>query len=334
MAATLIIKNTTAAEIFIDDVGTNVPSSGQVDIDDRANLLKMARSDSLRQLVVAGTVILNDGFTDLSVPEALEYLDTIWSNAGSGRLPIIPMGFVAGARMNWLDVNRVSVGEPGERSICADARGGRPLTWIGTLVADMSVSGPGGIQAGSVEAPNTWYRVLVIGDAQGINPPAALLVPQGVPFNERGYEIFRRVGFIRNGNASQILKFGQLGNARSRFVLYDEDAPLLTLVSDGAATAPTTVSLESLVPPIGRSQVLMGFGFRTSGGAATDQLLIRPNGSTTTSPITRIAPGALVAQKLRNTGWIFTNGAQEIQYAVSNVADRADLAVAGYIDEI
>jgi hypothetical protein len=79
---------------------------------------------------------------------------------------------------------------------------------------------------------------------------------------------------------------------------------------------------------------MAGLGLRTTGGAAADQLLLRPNGSTTTTPVTRLAPGALVAQKQRTVMDLYTNLSQEIQYAVSNAADRADIAIAGYYDDL
>lgn len=332
--ATLIIKNNTAGALIIADAGTNVPASSQVAISDRKNILIMGQSDSLRAFINAGTVTLNDGITDLSIPDALSFLDNLWSSAGSQRFSPLPFGFIFGARLNWITVNQVSIGEASTMSVCVDSKGANPITWSGVLTADMAVAGPGGLQTGSVEAANTWYKVLAIADSSGVNPVRALLVPEGTAFNQAGYDLFRRVGYARNNGASQILKFNQAGRGNTRFILYDEEAAVLGLLVDGAATVPTVLALASLVPPIGRSQVYVGLGLRTTGGVATDQLLIRPNGSTTTTPLTRIAPGALVAQKQRQMGTIFTNGAQEIQYAVSNAADRADIGVAGYYDEI
>lgn len=331
---TLNVKNPGGSEIFISDVGTNIPAGTTVPFDDRGNLMRLARSDSLRTLVRAGSLILNDGSADLNAAEAMGVLEALWSNAASSFAPPVPIGFIYNARMSWDSVDQVSVGVALQQSFLKDSRGQSNIAWRGVLTANMIVAGPGGLQTGSVEAANTWYRVLIIADSTGVLPVRALLVPEGTAFNETGYDLFRRIGYVRNNGSSQILKFGQAGDGPARFVLYDEDIALLTVVADGAATVPTVVSMAALVPPIGRVQVMVAAGFRTTGGAATDQLLLRPNGSTNAAPATRIAPGALVAQKQRQMIDVFTNGAQEIQYAGSNAADRTDLAVAGYYDTL
>lgn len=334
MAASLIVKNPGGSEVFIADVGTNIPAAGQVTFDDRENLLKLARSISLRILIQAATLVLNDGTSDLSVLDALGTLDGIWSNAASSLNPIIPAGFIFNARLSWNSVDQVSVGTAGNPSLVTDSRGARSIAWKGVLNANITVTGPGGLQTGSVEAANTWYKVLVIADSTGVNAVSALLVPEGTAFSQAGYDIFRRVGYVRNNGSSAFFKFGQGGASPVRFILYDEDFATLTALLDGAATVPTAVSLASFVPPIGRAEVSLGLGFRTTGGAATDQFLLRPSGATTTSPVTRVAPGALIAQKMRQMADMFTDGSQQIEYAVSNAADRADIAVAGYYDEL
>lgn len=331
---TLNVRNPGGADVFISDVGTSIPAGTTVPFDDRANLLRLAHSDSLRALVRAQTLILNDGSSDLSSSEALGMLDSIWSSGASGLVPLVPIGFVYGARLSWDSIEQVSIGAAGQPSVLKDSKGQNNITWKGLLTANMSVVGPGGLQTGSVESANTWYKVLVIADVQGVLPVKALLVPEGTAFNEPSYEVFRRVGYVRNNGSSQFLRFGQAGDGQTRFVLYDEDISLLTILADGAATAFTTVGLSALVPPIGRAQAMMMVGFRTTGGAAADQLLLRPNGSATANPAVRVSPGALVAQKNRQMIDVFTNGSQEIQYAGSNAADRTDLAVAGYYDTL
>jgi hypothetical protein len=332
---TLNVKNPGGAEIFIDDVGTNIPASSTVPFSDRANLLRLAHSDSLRALLQAGSLILNDGVSDLSASEALGVLENIWSTSANNIMTaVIPVGFVYNARFSWDSVSQVSIGTAGQLSAAKDSRGQSNIIWSGVLTASMAVSGAGGLQTGSVEAANTWYRVLVIADSSGVNPVRALLVPEGTAFNQSGYDIFRRLGYVRNNGSSNFLKFNQAGEAQARFVLYDEDAANLTALTDGAATTPTVVSLATFVPPIGRTQVMTSIGFRTTGGAATDQLLLRPNGVTSNSPAIRVAPGALVAQKQKQMVDLFTNASQEIQYAGSNAADRTDVIVAGYYDTL
>lgn len=331
---TLTLKNISGSDILIDEVGVFIPALGQDTYQALDLLRRLGGSQQVRQLVAAGTLIVNDGTSDLSAPEGLGYLDGLWTSAGTGDRPPLPIGFIFNARLNWDSVSQVSLGTVGEISAAKDSRGARDIFWKGVLTARFAVSGPGGLQTGSVEAPNTWYRVLVISDSTGTNPTAALLVPEGTAFSQAGYDIFRRLGYVRNDGASNLLKFGQVGDGNQRFMFYDEPAGSLAALLNGNATVFTDVVLASWVPPIGRCQVFLGLAFENVGGAGTDELLIRPKGSTVVAPAVRLAPGILLTSKQKQNLVMFANANQTIQYAVSAAADSADIAVVGYYDEM
>lgn len=212
--ATLTVKNNTAGEIVIADIGTNIPASGQVIVADIGNILNFSRSAALRQLVSAGTMTLNDGSNDLTKAQALEFLRTLWATVGSSDIPDPPPGFITIARLSWGSLTTISVGIAGKRSVVATNDGSGLVSWGGVLAADITVSGPGGRQTGSALLPNQWYRVLAIGDSSGVNSPAILLVPNGTAFSQAGYDVFRRVGFVRTNGASEILKFFQGGGRK------------------------------------------------------------------------------------------------------------------------
>ena len=333
---TLNVKNPGGAEVFINDVGTNIPALSTVPFSDRGNLLKLANSDSLRALLQAGSLILNDGSADLSAAEAIGLLESIWSNAASGLVPMVPVGFIFNARLSWDSISQVSIGTAGQLSAVKDSKGMSNISWKGILTASMAVSGAGGLQTGSVEAANTWYRVLVIADSTGVNAPAALLVPEGTSFSQAGYDIFRRVGYARNNGSSNFLKFFQAGDGSVRFIYYDETAAVLAALLNGNATAFADVSLATLVPPIGRATVYLGLAFENVGGgtAATDELMLRPKGSTIATPVIRMAPGILLTQKQKQNVLMFVDATQTLQYQVSANNDGADIAVVGYYDEL
>jgi hypothetical protein len=334
--ATLTLKNTSVVEIVVDDVGAVIPALGQDTYATLALIRGLAASQAVRALVAAGTLVVNDGAADLPVVEGLGYLDSLWASAGTGQIAPLPPGFIHNARLNWDTVQDVSIGTVGALSVVKDSRAARDIFWKGQLSARMIVSGPGGLQTGSVEAANTWYRVLVIADSTGVNPPAGLLVPDGTAFSQAGYDVFRRVGYVRNNAGSNFLKFFQAGDGNERFIFYDEAAGALAMLVNGNALAFADVSLASVVPPIGRATVFLGVAFENAGGggAATDELLLRPKGSTVAAPVIRMAPGIVLTQKQKQNLLMFVDAAQTLQYQVSANADAADIAVVGYYDEL
>ncbi|MCI0557934.1 MAG: hypothetical protein MN733_05520, partial [Nitrososphaera sp.] len=208
------------------------------------------------------------------------------------------------------------------------------ITWKGLLNIDITTSGPGGRQMGTSITANSWYRVLVIADSTGVNPPAGLLLPNGTPFNQAGYDISRRIGYVRVNGTPEILKFFQGGDGNTRFIYYDIAASDLVVLLNGAATTFTDVDLSALVPPIGRALVTLGMAFSNIGSIAGDELSIRPKGSTVSAVGTRLAPGSILASKMKANVQMFCDDTQTVQYQVSNVLDRADLAVVGYNDEL
>jgi hypothetical protein len=333
---TLTLKNTSGVQILIEDVGAVIPALGQDTYTSLVLIRGLSASQQVRTLVAAGTLVVNDGTTDLAVVEGLGYLDALWATAGIGKIPPLPAGMIFNARLNWDSNSQVSIGTAGNLSAVKDSRAAFDISWKGVLTASMAVAGAGGLQTGSVEAANTWYRVLVIADSTGVNPPAALLVPEGTAFSQAGYDVFRRVGYARNNGTSNFLKFFQAGDGNIRFIYYDETAATLALLVNGNATAFADLSLAVLVPPIGRATVYLGLAFENVGGgtAATDELMLRPKGSTVATPVIRMAPGILLTQKQKQNTLMFVDATQTLQYQVTATNDACDIAVVGYYDEL
>lgn len=80
--ATLILKNNTALDVSIVDVGIIIPASGQ-DTFTFADIIRiLSASQSVRDLLDAGTLTANDGTTDLSAADAKTYFSTLWTRVG------------------------------------------------------------------------------------------------------------------------------------------------------------------------------------------------------------------------------------------------------------
>ena len=74
-----ILKNTTASPVTITDVGQTVPASGQLTIDPNDYWLYAASSDAIT-LIGNGTLIVNDGSSDLSIASGSKLIQGIFPN--------------------------------------------------------------------------------------------------------------------------------------------------------------------------------------------------------------------------------------------------------------
>lgn len=80
--ATLIIKKPTPVDFFIADVGIIIPGSGQDTFTDSALIRRLTTSDDTRAAVTGGTLVVNDGISDLSPTAGIEYFEQLWVQAG------------------------------------------------------------------------------------------------------------------------------------------------------------------------------------------------------------------------------------------------------------
>ena len=79
-ATILKIINNTASDVPIADIGIIIPASGDETIDQPRLLSRCGVSTSLRDLIIAGTLKLNDGVNDVSDALAPRFLN--WATAG------------------------------------------------------------------------------------------------------------------------------------------------------------------------------------------------------------------------------------------------------------
>lgn len=119
------------------------------------------------------------------------------------------------------------------------------------LNSNISVSaasnGVNGLDIGTIQ-PNTMYAVYVIGDITGNKPSGGIFslnpITPTMPF---GYNVYRRVGWIRTNGSSQPQRIWQTGagNSNTRTYYYDG---IMSVLTNGNATTPTSVSLQNVVP--------------------------------------------------------------------------------------
>lgn len=74
MAITVIVKNNTGNPVNIDDIGVSLSASEIRTLSDYFDYNDLMESDDLISFVNAGTLTINNGSTDLSIADALDYL--------------------------------------------------------------------------------------------------------------------------------------------------------------------------------------------------------------------------------------------------------------------
>jgi len=169
---------------------------------------------------------------------------------GEADIDSIHMGSdISGAQLVFASVSTITVGAAGVDSRLRNSTNTNTMQFSGTLLGNMAIVGAGGRDAGA-EAASTWYAVHIIGDSTGINSPAALLSTSATaPVMPIGYDIFRRVGWVRNSSLSDIIDFVAIGAGRTRIYNWLSTITNRQFLSAGSAQIATSVSLANLVPP-------------------------------------------------------------------------------------
>ncbi len=242
-------------------------------------------------------------------------------------------GFVHGAEFARIGVSTVEIGSAGKKSLVRSEDDIDDVFWTGALSADITTSGAGGLDTGS-EAADTWYAVHVIGDRRGINLPAALLSTSAfAPTLPAGYDIFRRIGWVRNDSGNDFLNFISFGNGRTRTVLYNEPDSAVQVLAGGSATGTTLVDCSAFIPP---TSVIGQFRFDfDNDGSDSDDAGVQAAGagiSRADRPVNIQAAGS--STETRQFGMAFTNLSQEIEYSVSSGSDNLDIHVFGYTESL
>lgn len=176
------------------------------------------------------------------------------------------------------------------------------------------------------------YYVFIIGDSTAHNPTAGLLsLSQFTPILPFGYDMFRRIGYIRTDGSANILSFYQSQCTAERTTFYDVAPNVLTA---GVATAFTLLSLTGPLPQSSLSG-LVWLDISYTPASATNLAQFLPGGSLATNGIVRFGTGVAGAQvgqvcvPYRTIG-----GTPQILYKVSNAGDSLTVNVAGYSESL
>lgn len=211
-------------------------------------------------------------------------------------------------------------------------------------VSTLSV-GLNALDTGTI-APNLYYAVYVIADSTSYHPTGFILSLNTInPILPLGYDMYRRIGWIRTDGSSHILPFIATGNGISRKYTY---LTPLAVVTGGTATTFTagTVNLTSLalVPslqlyiPFGDLDTTTGImeltlnSVYTAAGATNDLEFAALAGSTV--GIVAIKAGVAAEQEFQSTLPVLTGGSGTNMFYRVVAGDSVDIKLASYTDTI
>ena len=269
-----------------------------------------------------------------NIERALNGLRTNVVPGGPAIGPVLSL--FRGGRMKFVNANSVTLGSASlVLNLVPDSTASFTIEWPGAspVTADITASGAGGLDTG-VEAADTWYAVYVIADTSGAQPVDALLSVSFItPTLPAGYDIFFRLGAVRNDSASDFLEFLQTNGERNRHHLWvNETLTTTQILAGGSAVAFATVSAAAFVPPSAR-RVQMTWEFDGNTAAADFALRVPGAGTTRAQSYFSVFPGVTTAVRAPMQE-VWRSTTQTLEYEVNSGASALDLFVNGYVDEL
>lgn len=229
---------------------------------------------------------------------------------------------------NGTNVNDISVGLP--LNVAATPTGVLPVTaGTGAVTINAATTGVGGLDIG-VLANNTFYAVFAIGDSQGVMPGSAVMsATLTAPLLPAGYDMSKRIGYVKTSGAAAILAFRQDGSGLDRWMWYDASIP--TSVTAGASASFAAVDASAALPVSGGTIVNWACVFTPT--AANNKLVLAPGTSTSTNGYAQ-ASGA-VAGVVQTTNLICPTDLPNTTAIVYKVTGTAvAINVQGYLDQL
>lgn len=230
---------------------------------------------------------------------------------------------------NSTNVNDINIGLP--VNVAATQTGVLPVpAGDGAVTVDITTTGAGGLDNGTIAA-STFYAVHAVGDSFGENPGSVIISTSlTAPVLPAGYDMFRRIGFIKTDGSTHVLEFRQEGLSCDRWMWWD--VAIATGVTSGSSATFATVDCSAGIPAMGvRSDAIFLVAFTPT--AAADKLELRPGLSSATNGYARESGSvAAVAKTTLMECPIDTPYTDAVDYLVTGSA--VAISVAAYLDQL
>jgi len=232
----------------------------------------------------------------------------------------------------YLDVSGLELAWVSNTTLTMQAGSARNSTNQADIVLPLAVTingaanGINGLDTG-VLVLSTLYTIYAVGDSTNNNVPGAVLSASAVsPTLPVGYDMWRKIGYIRTDASVHFLLGYWFGSANDRLFTYD--VPIATAVTAGSSATYAAVTLATFVPAVSQLPVLIEANW--TANAANDTLALQGFASVGDT-VKYIAPvaGATAHTIVRDyVNAQLDAGVPKINYKVSAAA--VALNVAGY----
>ena len=243
-----------------------------------------------------------------------------------------PTAFFPRIRIGF-ELSRLTVAQvQAAKGVASDSAGRGSVETSGALTADLTVSGVGGLDAGS-EAADTHYAVLVIWGSD-VTANLLLSLSDTAPTLPTGYTRFRLLGWIRNDASSDIRQFRQAGDL---ITFEPATRNTMRILNNGSETdilaAPALVDLSTMVPP-GTKKVILMVEVVTE---TDNEYAAIAHGDTAVAKNEQMqklrVPKSATPYESSFQITVGINANREIRYAVKSGSTDCDIHVAGYFFE-
>lgn len=229
-------------------------------------------------------------------------------------------------------VNGLDLAHVDDANLTMAAGAARDSGNINDIILDAAVTingaavGANGVDVAALEASKL-YAVYVIGDSTGYNDAAGLLsLDTDQPSLPAGYDMYRRVGWVRTDGSADLLVWWQFGNGQERMYYYDIG---ISELSGGNSTTFAAIDLATSVPPIA-TEVLFDALFTPDGATEIAEFL--PFGSSATNGIVTFGYGVAGAQRgMVTVPCRLDSAVPKVQYKVAT-GDTLTLLTIGFKD--
>ncbi len=194
------------------------------------------------------------------------------------------------------------------------------------VALNAATTGINGLDTGAL-ANATLYSLYAVGDSTFNNTPGVVLsASASAPLMPVGYDMYRKIGYLRTDGSAHFLAGYWSGRSNERTFLYD--VPIATAITAGGSATYAAVTLTTFVPAV--QNVLVNMEINWTANAAADTLALQPFSAVgdTAKYIAGIA-GATAHTIIREYLMAqLDSGAPKMNYKVS--AGAVALNVAGY----
>jgi len=232
----------------------------------------------------------------------------------------------------YLSVSGLEIAIVDDETATVQAGRARNSSNLNDIILDAAVTvnntqnGLNGLDTGTVAA-STLYSLYLVGDSSLNNDPGVVMSLSATqPLLPVGYDMYRKIGYLRTDGSSDFLLGYFSGSSNERTFVYD--VPIATAITAGNSGTYAAVTLTTFVPPV--ENVLVNMEINWTANAAADTLELQPfNATGDTAKYIALVAGATAHTLVREYLMAqLDSGAPKMNYKVS--AGTVALNVAGY----